>query len=979
MFKILNRISIALSIVLAFCITIFLTIYLWWIKYIWKEEIIILILLTALFSSIIKSVFFSKSFITQRLEFFYEAIKKRESSNYKKIEEKDISDIKETNKTKIKNKENNLIKQAEHKTTKQKKDKTNHLIKLLKDIFGKNLLAKIWVILVFLWVVFLLALVWNQIPSLIKLVLWFFVGFSTYFAWVALDKKWIKQESKLLIWTWILINFLVILWWKFILEWSDFDQNYLSTISTFVLLILNTLFAIVTGLYYKSNFIIYLSFLFAFINPFLTWWDSQTPYVLLVYSIIVSIWTIVVWLINKNNILIVSWFILSSIIYFVAPFDSELWLITKVFVSLLSWLAYILSLKRNDFKKLNIIFFILWIFITFNSIYLVDSFESIKNITLIIISAILIWYLLINYIFSINEKYSQLYSVWSIFTILSITFLLFTKQDANATIISIIVLVWLIVTVFPFFNKNVLWENNSLTNINIWNIVWIIFLWWFLFRYWSETIPWLTLWFAFVWLAIYYFLLWIIITYKFPIEKTINIEKIKNNLYSYFAISIALFTLSVALIFEESNIIISIIWLIEASVLFFMYNKTSKQKIFYIALIIFFIWILKMFEYSLDIIRWNYYSLISIFTITALLAFNIRNTTYKQDITNKNIFHDIIHILWIIWTIFLVKNVVDIEWLNILLTSIIIAFMWWIYAYYGTNLIKIFYIIWIALFASSHIEYFDYLTRTNNDDLLYLHYITTLLLALGVYLYNRLNIVRIQKILLNIVFLLYSLIIVSMYIYNYFQDTFAVTIFWWVISILFIARWISNNKIKYRTLGLYLLTLVILKVFLFDIWYSIEDAISRVIVFIVLWILLIIVSIKYSKKYWDNLIWEFNIKNFNKVDIIHEVKDEESDEIIIDKQKITSQIKKIDISDIESASFKINWKTEFTTKSKNLLQITKYVINKTWKLEYEGWELTDFYDFLITNYITELNSRDLKKVKEAFKVFVDKWWEVIIK
>ncbi len=984
MFRLLNRIAIAVSIVLWFCITLLFLLIDWWIRYFNIDDLIVFLIINLVIAFIIKSLFLSQWYIKSRLEFFFEAVIQRQEKT---------SLVKELTKSKeLKNKEETKIVNIKHSDDKLKKSRKkvekkeeNIVFTMLKNFFSKNLLAKLWAILVFLWVLFLIWLVWNQVPNLLKLIIGFAIGFAIYFSWVYLDKKWVKQESKILIWTWILINFLVILWWKFVLEWTSFNEYYLSTWASFILLILNTIFAVITWLLYRSKAIIYLSFLFAYINPFLTGWSSDNPYTLLIYSSIVSIWAIFLWTKLKDNIILIWSLILSWLVILVAPFSTEIWAITKIIFSIIIWTSFWIALFKNKFKLINLIFSIIWIFVLLNTSYFIWELWELNNKYLIISSIVSLSYLAINYILTRKEELKFLYSISSVITALWLSTILYWFDELNYINISIVLITWIIITLYPFFNKNILGENSSIYNLSLGNIAWIIFIWAQLFIYWNEYFPWLILGFAFIWLAIYYFLLGIIITYKFPIEKTINIENIKNNIYNYLAFSVALFTISVAIIFENSNIIISIIWLIEASILYYFYNKTNKNKIFYAATTLFFIWIIKLIEYSDNIIRWEHLSLISVAIILAILLFNVKKLKNSNSVNHKILSHDIIHIIWIISVINIWYEIIDnnLYGLNIFVSSIIITVIWAFYAYYASNILKVFYIVLFIIFWLNHIWSFDLIAyKIEKYDLNYLiifQYISTIILSIWVYLFNRLNIVRLQKIYLNVSLIIYLLIIVSLFIYNYFENTFAITIFWWIVSIYLLIRWISLNKIKYRTLWLYLLTLVSLKIFLFDIWYSIEDAISRVIVFIVLWILLIIVSVKYSKKYWDNLAWEFNIKNFKKIDIIHEVKDDENDEIIIDKLKITRQIQKIDVSGINIASFKIDWKIAFSTKSKNLLQIITYVINKTWTESFNPWELNDFYEFITTNYISELNKRDLNTVKNTFKEFIDKWWEVIIK
>jgi len=54
-------------------------------------------------------------------------------------------------------------------------------------------------------------------------------------------------------------------------------------------LVMNTVFAIVTSLVYKSQALLIFSFIFAYLNPLLIGGSSDNPYTLVSYSMIVSL------------------------------------------------------------------------------------------------------------------------------------------------------------------------------------------------------------------------------------------------------------------------------------------------------------------------------------------------------------------------------------------------------------------------------------------------------------------------------------------------------------------------------------------------------------------------------------------------------------------------------------------------------------------------------------------------------------------
>ncbi len=79
-------------------------------------------------------------------------------------------------------------------------------------------------------------------------------------------------------------------------------------------------------------------------------------------------------------------------------------------------------------------------------------------------------------------------------------------------------------------------------------------------------------------------------------------EKYENIFYAISAIGVSLFSLAVAFVFSENKEIVSIIWLLEANVLFFLTQKTKSLKIAAAGLIMFIIGILKLADFvSFDV------------------------------------------------------------------------------------------------------------------------------------------------------------------------------------------------------------------------------------------------------------------------------------------------------------------------------------------------------------------------------------------
>lgn len=421
-----------------------------------------------------------------------------------------------------------------------------------------------------------------------------------------------------------------------------------------------------------------------------------------------------------------------------------------------------------------------------------------------------------------------------------------------------------------------------------------------------------------------------------------------------------------------------------------MYNKTAEKRIFDFGLIIFIIWILKLF--NIDANPREYLFLISAFIILISLFLNVKFLDKSKDETRKNI-HDIAHIVWIIAISYFVRDIIisHWNWLSILATAIFIAILWIFYSRFWSKLLKWFFVFIFGLFVLFHIWRFDYIKYNLSDNMLeyliFLQYISTILISGIVIFWNKINKEKTYNYILNAILVFYLLIILSLYIYNIFENTFLITIFWWTVSSIALMNWILKEKKVLRTSGLYLLFLVLLKISLYDVWYWFENAFTRIIVFIVLWMILIFISIAYSKKYWNDLSWEFDFKNLlpkkdknnlKKDKVIKEEKNEKFEEKDY-KKLLTEDILKININHIKEAQFYTDWKLLFKTKASNLIKIAFYVMGKEENYHFKANELKNYYEEISENFISELSPQNLKLVKNSFKKFVEKGWIIKLK
>lgn len=1096
---------------------------------------------------IFKKIFLSEDFIITRLEFFAEWLEEIISSKQKKNqnihteipqEEKvvDLSqplaqkeEIKQEyipepdyteklqEKVDIISQENTSDYEDEPSDNYQEEYKPEEPSKIaiyIKNFFAENILAKIGSILVFLGVVFLMSLIWNQIPNVGKIIIGFAIGFTTYFTWIILDKKGLSWEARTLLWTWILINFLVILAWKHIL-WDNYSESIVVLV-TFLFLILNTVFWVVTSLVYKSRTILLFSFIFAYINPFLTGGSSDNPYTLVGYSMIVSLGALFIGAKQNDNILKYSAFILGNILFLAAPFSisTEIWWITKLVASAILGFLTILNFSKKGVSNIpsvfiiNYVFIILllisgsdnsiismtwsfisymitilfffgiwvWLFLketltsvatlllfpilivlglifsgsialvtpalgiivlaylmSFNFlestlapamkylffwilgwfIFMVNSFLSINSIELNIMSfltVIVISFIFIftSYYLSCRKNWEFLYSIWTLWGIFTLAPVLVASryipngsmESTGDTImrmsqnsmfnISVIAIILFALSnwILPFINKNLTQKWANIQNLLIWSIFWILFIGFQLFNYWNQYFPGVTLWLSFGWLAIIYFILSYFMMNKIWVENVKSEVSSKNIVFSYLFVSISLFSLAIALVFANNPEIISTVWLFEATILFYFYSNTKENKVFSLWIILFIIWILQLFD--LHVSKWEFLFLIPFSIIFISLVLNLKYLD-KQEWAGK-VFHDLFHILWI-WVLgALLIDIIPSTWhgWSTFWVSIFILVLWFLYSKVSSNILKIFFIVSLSIFMIDQLERLsDTLDKIDDKELSYLRilqYSAYGILTWAVVLWNKFNTSKVYNKFINGIFTVYTLFIISEFVLDIFNTTFAVTIFWAVISSILLFYGISSNKIKLRTIWLYLLTLVLGKIFLFDIW-ELDEAVTRVVALIAIWILLIVISTKYTKKYWNNLSWEFDFDNL--IDKVPEdtssdnskKEDKNQSEKTVDNKsdKINTRINDIDVSNIESVKFYPNWDKAFSSKAKNLKKIVVLILNGKDSYDFSPNELIETYDFIIENYKSDLTKRDFDMINGAIHDFVTMWGKVEIK
>ncbi len=1125
MFSILNRISWILSFFISnFFVNLFIFRFIGYFDfYFWS------IVISLIFTLFVKKIFFSREFIENNILKFNDKIFNKnfiEKSElvWKKIEQDEVRELlykedevvdkeyldnwyEETLDDDISMESEDISDFENPEELEEEIEKEpSKIAKFLSEFFAENLMAKIWWILLSIWLIFLMSLVYAQLWDTMKIIIGFVIGFVVYFIWTLIEKKWYKTEWFILLWTWILINYIVILTWRFIiLEWIDWW--FMSSSITFMLLVFNTIFSVLTAFIYKSKNLLLFSLVFSYVIPFLTWTRFEN-YELVLYSVILSLgwfsisnyyynnddkqsalllnfisliwWNILLTLASLDNGTIDFTYkmigfniinFLSLYLLYKNKFEKEIinnFVISYIFLAIimfsgytLTWLSILVTfviallglLVLNSYfliiqiagAFLYMLFFPLIFVIWFLFLWWVDAWfilipfflivyliifslmttwSIISNSFKYVFFSFLWWFLIIwnsylnikiwldnntfwsifvtSFIFLFSSYYlsskntlNYLYTLGTIASIILLLPIIRIKWDfANFSILAIS-LFWISNYLLPFVNKNLV--KNDTQNLILWSIFGIIFVWLNLYRYWIVYFPWVSMWLWFLTLAILYFIWGYILFTSIDIKKEQQDESEINFIYAFLWIAISLFSISVAFIFAKMPAIIAMIWLFQSTIVLYFSNKLWKEKIYYAWIILFVVWLAKYWYYFIFLINnltsnfgshliWNILIWISIF---------LNIIIFRKKETKSTIWVNILHIVWvtILWlnigylfTDYIINYFMywDDDWILIIIIWILILILSVIYNLIWNKFTKQILVIFTFVMLLYHI--FSVWDANNYS----LNYVFTIIIWI-VYMIDRIaidswkiNTFNSIFTFFSYIFSIYLFVITSIYLYDATDNYFILTIYWWVLSLLFVYFGLSRNKKAYRTIWLYILIITLLKIIFYDISNWIDDWIIRIVAFMFVgWIIIFISSIYKSMwfKIKEDLNFNFGehlqdeiVKNDKKI----ENKNEEKVSKQSNKVNMNADLEEIDIGDKKSIVFIFNdWK-KISIRAKNLIKMWIIVIQQSWKNIFEKWELKATYNYIKSNYKSELNKRDYDKIIEILDEFVKQWGKVEI-
>ena len=564
--------------------------------------------------------------------------------------------------------------------------------------------------------------------------------------------------------------------------------------------------------------------------------------------------------------------------------DNVIWVLVLSMISYVGIFSMI-STKLVDVMK-YFLFGVLGVFVVIINIFLgnISGSLSFNEISLFHIIGIMVStyiFYISAYYFSTKKGLESLYSLGTLFGILMV--LPIISREGEFRVISVIGISGLILfnMLLPLLNKNLLKSNiqNLVFGVVLGALFTISQIYYFMFGEKGESQ--MTLGLMFLAVALMYFVISYLMYSMFvKSKKNENSSDVmdKNIFYTFAATSISIFSLAIAFVFADSPSIISIVWLFESSILFFFYRRSSNNKIYIFAFVMMIIGLSKILNYIFTIKTGDYSALIPVAFIfgTIVLSLKLLDTEER----NVRLFHDLGHAfgIFMVALTFLqfIPDKHGFQFFGLALLSIALFFL---YSRVYAARAKYILIFFLFIVMGAQIFALPYLFRDFNyydmGEYKMLQYLSTIIFAAGLFIFNGLGRYYYKEnkieekyfVAINVISVVYFFVISTQYIYYLIdENVFAVSIYWGVLAFGLLYKGIHSNIIKYRTLGLYVLTLTVGKIVLSDIWNGLDNSVMRVIALMLVGGILISVSTLYSKKYGNQIKGEFSLDNLLRRD-----------------------------------------------------------------------------------------------------------------
>ncbi|GAB0174952.1 MAG: hypothetical protein HHAS10_08310 [Candidatus Altimarinota bacterium] len=954
--------------------------------------------------------------------------------------------------------------------------------------FSDRPLAKIGGIILFLAAFFFLSLVWSIVGSIGKVIIGLIFGFSLYVIGVWMDKKGHITESRTLLGVGIAINTLTILSGRWII--GDTSGSIFSDTLTLIFLILNTLFAVATGLVYNSRTFLIFSFVFAYFIPFIVRSESDSSILIMFYTLTISLGGyLLTWLFLQRNeriddmkwlfrTIIIGSLMLLGLTGFGVESVMELILIsilssilttTGIFISrktelrdesvpsllISAYIILICSIFGIGDKeqatiivsfiftlpilvytalfmvRVNLVIYTWILLIPLGVALILFGVFGIPSLVLILVPIVLIYGLaglflvsfmteVLRYVFflvisafificsvaidgshyeislssrwviSISSLGFFLLSLWSSYKYklihLSLIALISSSIIFTTSLIPEWEASWMMYILFlavtfsyPFFvRKSIKEQFSSFISYQVVANLFMIGELFYLGR---------NIWFtrdgsSLVTLGIIVFLLSIAsLFYSFMlIRVTLSngslsslSSDLKRNATTLLGIPLSLFTLAIAVTFSESPLVVSTAWVVESVVLAYYSSKQRNQGMLIGTIILASIGILRLIPFFDSIYTGEYLALVPITIIALSLYCTLLFIVDREKNPLANVY-DFIHIFGISMVAYALMEIIphtQTGW-SLLGLNIFLLLSTWFYTKVSSKIISL-WMIFLSL-----IIYFYHLVRVEELSMnLGPVFIQLTALSIGTfavwYMKSKNQFGKYAFIYAFIMFLL----ITSIYVNQLTNNIFAVTIYLTIIATIYLLFGINNNVAKFRTIGLYIGSGVLIKILFYDIWAGVDNLIIRVVALMITGGIMIAISQLYGRRV--NRPWneEFALSNFaNNSQSAMIINDEmqgehpsSPDDMPFD-ESISNDLKEFDISHISSIELQnLSGEIILLSRRAGIIRVANYIVKHLGKTEFVPNEL----EAALKNLIPHIQSSLPKKELDTILLKIHNW------
>jgi hypothetical protein len=298
--------------------------------------------------------------------------------------------------------------------------------------------------------------------------------------------------------------------------------------------------------------------------------------------------------------------------------------------------------------------------------------------------------------------------------------------------------------------------------------------------------------------------------------------------------------------------------------LYFVALKLNKKILLIAGNILFAVWIAKCFQViTLNGSKLDYWDLVWITLIFLSLCLNVYLVGLVNNVKMlmRVILTKFMHLVWMLIVLFGVFTIFKLE--SFIIQLIVALILVWILLFYSNFLkdkfLNISYLgaLWLLLLFQT----LDSIQQVNSwkiDNLYYLFTIIALAILICKLVTFKDNFMKHILIVIGA----YLFIISSVYLYNITDgNIYSLTIYWWILSLVWLHIWIAIKNTYARWIALYILILTLAKISLYDIWASNDfNAIWRIIALLLVWWIMIYISVLYNKSKEINLKKDFNFK-----------------------------------------------------------------------------------------------------------------------